>query len=200
MALRKTNITRGGGKALKEQVQGLKELEKKLKALAADNPVLALGAQTVVKRAACDVRDEMKAQARAAGWASQKITYTPYVKKQWRLGSGKRIITGQQAIDSLFAFGRRTKYSKYRISALAGATKPETMVDWIAGTSFKHTRTPRKVSPGGAVSMAFVTMLEFGTTRMQARPAIRTAVKTARARIIDTVSKGFKELVEKFSK
>jgi len=187
MALRKTNVLRGGGKGAKEAVTGLKELEKKLKALAPDNPDMARWLQNVVGKASIEMRNEMVAHARAAGWGSQSI----------RNKTGT--VTGEEAINSIFAFTRSSKQTRRaaKVSALAGLTKDKTMVEWRAG---RYPKSPRaKVAAGKKVAMAFATMLEFGTTRMAARPAIRPAVKAARARVIAAVADGFNTVLKKFS-
>lgn len=200
--IRKTNVLRTGGKASKEAVTGLKELEAKLKALAPEHPEMARWLQNVVGKASIEMRNEMAAQARAAGWGTQRITNYLSEKK----GTGKRRLTGktttvegQAAIDSIFAFtrGRPSKSGKAKVSALAGVTKPKTMIEWRAGL---YPRSPRaKRSYPTVIAEAFATMLEFGTSRMAARPAIRTAVKTARPRVIQAVSDGFNAVLEKFS-
>ncbi len=190
MAMRATNVLRGGGKATREleAITGIKELEAKLKALAPEHPEMARWLQAVVGKASIEMRREMAVQARAAGWGSQSI----------RIGS--RTITGDEAIASIFAFTRSSKQSRRaaKVSALAGLTKDKTMVEWRAG---RYPKSPRaKVAWKKLVAMAFATMLEFGTTRMAARPAIRTAVKTARPRVIAAVADGFNAVLNKFSK
>ncbi len=187
MAMRKANVLRGGGKGTREAVTGLKELNAKLKALSPENPDMARWLQNVVGKASIEMRNEMVAQARAAGWGGQ------------RLRSKGGMVTGDEAIASIFAFTRSSKQTRRaaKVSALAGVTKGKTMVEWRAG---RYPQSPRaKVAWKKLVAMAFATMLEFGTTRMAARPAIRTAVKTARPRVIAAVADGYKAVLKKFS-
>jgi hypothetical protein len=185
------NIARGGGKAFKTEVTGLKELEKKLKALKGDNPQLVSEMYEVVGAAAEEVRDSMKASARAAGWGGERATV--------KTGRGVSVVSGQEAIASIFAFDKpRGGNSKKRISALAGAGKKRTMIEWRAG---RHPKSPRaKVAPGGKVAMSLVSMLEFGTTNRRARPAIRQAIAGAKSRIISRIADGYKTLLAKYSK
>lgn len=203
------NVLRGGGKAQKEAVQGLKELERKLKQLATSNPEMKFALQQVVAAGAKEMRDEMASQARAKGWGSQHITARIRTDLSQRGRTPKGFaaggISGGMAVDSIFSYGRprRTENPRQRISALAGVTKPETMVEWttpgINAASAKAGR-PRKRAKGETVAMAFATMLEFGTSRMKARPAIRPAVKAARERIVAKVAEQYRSLLDKFSK
>jgi HK97 gp10 family phage protein len=187
MAVR--NIARGGGKAYKGGVTGLKELEAKLKALRADNPQLTADLRKMLGDAAGGLRDQMKSSAQAAGWASHSI----------KTRSGKVLATGQEAIDSIFASskGASGENPRARISALAGVSKRRSMVEWTAG---KHPVSPNaKVAPGGKVAEAYATMLEFGTSRMPARPAIRPAVQSGKQGIINVLTDGFQALLAKYS-
>ncbi len=179
------NVLRGGGKAVRESVIGLKELERKLRAMSPDHPEMRKQLQAIVSAAAGEMRDEMRTQARSAGWGGQNL----------RTKQG--IVTGQEAINSIFSYGRPKETGRAKVSGLAGVSKQRTMVEWTAG---RRPRSPRaKVAPGRKVAMAFATMLEFGTSRMSARPAIRTAVKTARTRIIDRVTNGFQAVYQRFA-
>ena len=189
MAVR--NIARGGGAAFKPQILGLKELERKLKALRADNPNMTKDMYQVVGDAADSMRDEMRASASAAGWGSQKL--------KWRSGQRSGIATGNEAIQSIFSFSKpRGGDSRKRISAVVGVGKRRTLVEWIAG---RFPKSPRaKVSPGGRVAMALAAMLEFGTTRRAARPAIRKAIQSGKMRIVNTIAVGYRTLLAKYSK
>lgn len=185
MAVR--NVARGGGKAYKEPVKGLKELEKKLKALLPDNPQMRDELYGVISQVTEQVAGEMRAQARSAGWTGQEF-------------HGPRgHATGAEAIASIFSFAKpRGENPRKRISGLAGISKQHTMVEWIAG---KHPRSPRaKVAPGGKVAEAFATMLEIGTSVRPARPAIRVAVANAKGRVVDTLTQAYSALLQKYSK
>ncbi len=204
---RPVNITRtgggkalGGGKAIKESVVGLKDLERKLKALSADSPELALGAQVIVKRAAGEVRSAMKSAAIAAGWPSAPPATSVHGK--W----AGTTVTGQDVIDRIFSFGRPKERGSRRVSALAGVTKAGpgksqgTLFSWRASRSHLPTRSPRKVAPGGEVAMSLATALEFGNSRRRARPALRTAIAAARQRVVTAVADGFKDLIDRFAR
>lgn len=202
------NVLRGGGKAYKQSVTGLKELERKLKAVSKDNPAMKAEMREIVAGAAKEMRDEMVRQARAAGWGNERVIGSRGARRglarinaRIRTGDGGFApggVSGQMAINSIFSYGKPRSGDFKKIDALAGVTKPETMVEWTAG---KHPKSGRaKVSAGGKVAMAFATMLEFGTSRMRARPAIRPAVKAAQARIIARVTGGLNGMMEKFAK
>lgn len=188
MAVR--NIARGGGKSFKPQIIGLKELERKLKVLKADNPQIVSEMYSVVGAAAKEVRDQMRSAARGAGWASEKATI--------REGNRAGVVSGEDAIASIFASERPQGNSKTRITALAGVGKQRTMVEWRAG---RFPKSPRaKVAPGGRVAMALATMLEFGTTNRRARPAIRPAIALAKAAIVEKIAAGYRALLAKYSR
>lgn len=188
------NVARGGGAAFRGEVKGLKELEAKLKALATDNPTLIGDLRKLVANATADVRDEMKRRAIGAGWANQSI----------KTRKGEVLMTGQQVIDVMFASTRETSDNpRQRINGLAGVSKRRSMVEWVAGRvgAFSWpTRSPRRVKQGGKVAEAFATMLEFGTTRMRARPAINPAIVAAKPKIISTLADGYNGLLAKYSK
>lgn len=167
------NVARGGGKALKSEVRGLKDLEVKLKDLLPGNPRMAKMINAVVAEAAEELANTMRSSARAAGWP------------EW-------------IVKSIFSYGQMRASGKKRITALAGVNKKMSMVEWRAG---KHPKSPNaKVTPGGKVAMARATMLEFGTSRAPAKPAIRSAVKQAKGVIIAKVTEGFQSIYSKFSK
>jgi hypothetical protein len=188
MAVR--NIARGGGKSYKPQIVGLKELEKKLKALKLDHPEIVNEMYDVVGEAAADVRDDMRSSARAADWATQKAT----IKTGKRVG----VVSGNDAIDSIFSGTGPRAGGRKRISALAGVGKRRTMVEWRAG---RFPKSPRaQVPPGSLVAMSLAAMLEMGTTNRAARPAIRKAIIAAKSRIIDKIADGFSALIAKYSK
>jgi len=187
------NVARGGGKAFKGEVTGLKELERKLKALATDNPALQADLRDLVGAGAESVRIEMRSKAMGAGWASQSI----------KTRKGVTLATGQQVIDAMFASKGDNGKPRQRINAIAGVSKRRSMVEWVAGrvtAASWPTRTPRRVKPGGLVAEAFATMLEFGTTRMRARPAINPAVQAAKPKVISTLADGYNALLLKYSK
>lgn len=172
------NLARGGGRADQSAVLGLKELEAKLRALMpVDGSPMAKEVQSVVAGAADEVRDAMRSSARAAGWP-------------------------QNVIDSVFSYGRTTAITfrgpEGKATALAGVNKRRTMVEWIAG---KHPKSPNaKVTPGNKVAMSRAAMLEFGTTRSPAKPAIRSALKAAGPMVVARLAAGFNAILTKFSK
>lgn len=167
------NVARGGGKAFKGEVQGLKELEAKLKAMIPENPAMARFINAVVADAASATAGIMRTSASAAGWPAS-------------------------IVSTIFSYGKQRENSKKRISALAGVSKKRSMVVWRAGRHPKSANA--KVPPGGKVAMARATMLEFGTSRSPAKPAIRNAVKQAKGVIIAKVTEGFQSIYSKFSK
>lgn len=185
------NVARGGGKAYKPEVVGLKELEKKLKALRTANPPLIGDMKRLVKESADEVRDQMIRNTISAGWGG-------VVKR-----TNKGVVTGADAIASIFSSSRGTEErSRARIAALAGVSKRHSMIEWIAGritAKSPPTRTPRRVAPGGKVAEALATMLEFGTTVMSARPAIRPAVEMSKAKVISALAEGMNALLVKYS-
>jgi len=151
----------------REALEGLRALQTQLAKILPNNPAAEAEVQSIVARAAVEVRDEMRSRASAAGWP-------------------------QYVIDSIFADGRQ---KRGRISALAGANKRRTMFEWRAS---RHPKSPRaKVPPGGKVAMSRATALEFGTTRNEARPAIRPAVAAAKTKVVQTLSEGFIALFAK---
>ncbi len=190
MAVR--NVARGGGKAFKTEVTGLKELERKLKALAGSNPELRKAVQSAVGQMAIVARDEMRSQARSAGWGSSSIT--------WKNKGKSGTVTGQQAINSIFAFGEpRENPGKWaKITALAGVGKRRTMFEWIAGRHPASTRA--RVAPGGKVAMSLAAALEFGTTRHAPKPAIRNAIANVKMRIIDTLTTEYNAILQRFTR
>jgi hypothetical protein len=189
MAVR--NIARGGGKAYKAEVTGLKELERKLKALSVDNPQLRNDIFGVVGDAADELRDEMKSAARGAGWGAQSIRF----RGPRRSG----VMRGEDAINSIFAYAKpRGGDFRKRISALAGVSKQKTLIEWRAG---KFPKSPNaKIAPGGAVAESLAAMLEFGTSNHPARPAIRGVIRGQKAKMIDAITTGYNALLEKYSK
>ncbi len=193
-----TNLARGGGKALKSEVKGVKELERKLKQLATTNPGLTTAIRILVGNASAEVRNEMKRRAISAGWANQAIFAQG--------ANGKRkAMSGQTVIDIMFASARPAPGDnpRRRISGMAGVSKRRSMVEWIAGRVGPFswpTRTPRRVKAGNPVAESFATMLEFGTTRMKPRPAIVPAIQAARSRVVATLTEGYNDLLAKYSK
>lgn len=195
------NVLRGGGAANKVAVEGLKGLERKLKALSRENPELKFAMQQTVAAGAKEMRDEMRAQARAAGWGSQAAWPVPGFPR-WK-PHGKNV-AGSEALQSIFSYGRpKPSENRWqRISALAGVTRKATMVEWRAGAKNRPALPgrERKKNRGELVAMSLATMLEYGTTNRPPRPAIRTAIKSARARIVDAVATSWKSLLDRFSK
>lgn len=189
MAIR--NIARGGGKAFKAEVTGLKDLERKLKTLAGRDPILAKAMWSIVGRAGDELRDEMAASARAAGWASARL--------KWKSRGKSGIITGEDAIASIFSAGPKSMTQRQKFTVLTGVSKRKTMFEWIAG---KYPRSPRArpVPAGNPVAMSLATALEFGTTRMAAKPAIRTAILNGKAGIIAKLKEGYTALAEGIAK
>lgn len=184
------NVARGGGKAFKSEVAGLKELERKLKALGKGNPALAQNMWSIVGNLADGLRDDMIAAARSAGWASEKLTYKGKTKHG--------VVTGEDAIRSIFSYSKPKEQGRQRFSALAGVGKKRTMFEWIAG---KHPKSPRaKVAPGNPVAMSLAAALELGTTNRPARPAIRAAILAAKSRIISSLSEQYKALIEQLAR
>lgn len=195
MAVR--NVARGGGKAFKGEVQGLKELERKLKALLPENPAMRTDLYKMVGQAGEELRDRMRLNAQSAGWGSQSI----YTKGSY----GKRAsYSGQDVIDAMFVSSKEAPgvNSRKRINALVGVGKRRSMVEWLAGhvSFFSPTpRTPRRVTEGKPVSMSFATMLEMGTTRMRARPAIGPAVAASKSNVISKLADGMNALLHKYA-
>lgn len=185
MAVR--NIARGGGKAFKAEVTGIKELERKLKALSVENPQLRNEIFTVVGDAAEELRDEMKSAARSAGWGSVTTT------------SKGRKVTGDEAIDSIFAYAKPRGSGKFtKISALAGVGKKKTMVEWRAG---RRPKSPNaKVAAGGKVAESLAAMLELGTSNRPARPAIRDVIRGQKSQMLAKLAAGYNDLLAKYSK
>lgn len=191
------NVLRGGGKDRKVEVLGLKELEKKLKALMPDNPQMQAYAQEAVAAAAVEMRNGMRSAASAA-WGGRTVKST--------FGKFKGAMTGYDVVNHIFSYGRPKVYSsgRSRVTALAGATKMGrgsdsrgTMFSWKAGPHPKSAKA--KVGAGGEVAMSFATALEFGTSMYPARPAIREAVKSGQSRIIATVTEKFKAILAHFA-
>jgi len=183
------NIARGGGKAFKTEVKGLKELERKLKALRMDNPQITDELYEVVAGASDELRNQMKSAARAAGWGSRKTTVNGHA------------ISGEDAINSIFsAVLKQGGTSRRRISAIAGVGKRKTMIEWRAGKRPHPLHPPAKRAPGEKVAEAFATMLEIGTSKNPALPAIIAALKGSKGMIIDKVGSGYKALIDKYSK
>ncbi len=190
------NLARGGGVGgtYKEGITGLKDLERKLKAMRTDNPSLMGELKALTKAGADEVRDQMRASAINAGWGSAVFR-----------GSDRKtvIMTGQAAIDAIFSSTKGTETnSRARINALAGVSKRHSMIEWKAGpitAKSKPTRTPRKKNPGEMVAESAATMLEFGTTVRDARPALRSAIELSKARIITRLAEGMNALLTKYS-
>jgi hypothetical protein len=188
VARRIQNLSRGGGKAYKQEIRGIKELERKFKALKLDHPEITKEIYQVVGRVSDDVRNQMVAAARAAGWGGQSITTQK---------SGK--ITGDDAINAIFSYAKpRGGDSRKRISGLAGVGKRRTMAEWKAGRWPKSSRAKRKA--GELVAESFATMLEIGTSNRPARPAIRTVIRNARQGVINGIAEGFRHIFAKYSK
>lgn len=188
MAVR--NVARGGGKNFKVEVTGLKELERKLKALGKGNPALSQNMWRIVGKMADGLRDEMMSAARAAGWASVRLKY------KGRHKSG--VVTGEDAIRSIFSYAKPRSQVRQRYSALAGVGKKRSMFEWIAGRHPKSSKA--KVAPGNPVAMSLATALEFGTTVMQPRPAIRATILAAKSRIISSLSEQYKSLLQQLAR
>lgn len=195
------NVLRGGGRAWRTEVQGLKELERQLKALSADNPELKPAMYEAVGAAAAQLRQDMVAAAHAAGWDREFI--------QSGFGKYAGSMTGSDVIDHIFSFDKPRDSGRSKISAIAGVTKRAnsgrgTMISWRAGkrgrTGWVYKDVVRKVAYGNEVAMSFATMLEFGTSNRPPHPAIRPAVDAAKAGIVATIAEKWKELLERFAK
>lgn len=193
------NVARGG-KGLRAEVTGLKELERKLKALGKDNPALAQNMWRIVGKLGDELRNDMVAAARSAGWASMRLTY------KGRNKSG--VVTGEDAIKSIFSYGKpKSQAARQKYSALAGVGKPRTMFEWIAAKrprfgsllTLQDRAEPavRRVAPGNPVAMSLAAALEFGTSRMQARPAIRATILASKSRIVASLSEQYKALIDR---
>lgn len=170
------NVARGGGKLTREAVQGLKQLEAKLRDLLPSNPKMAQAVSEVVGDAAQEVRSEIQAQAMLQQWPQEILRYVFGYREGKPAGS------------------------RNKIAALAGVSKGHKnpahpmYKEWRAG---RHPKSPNaKVGPGGKVGMGWPTMWEFGTSNRPARPAVRPAIKNARARVIEIAAKGYSAILE----
>lgn len=110
-----------------------------------------------------------------------------------------------EAIAGIFAYFDPNKPK--RSTALAGVSKRRSMVEWYPGKS----KSPRaKVAPGtvsakgarfGAqkIAMSLATMFEYGTSKMNARPAYRPALASVRASMLARMAQGYKKVIESFA-
>lgn len=200
---RKSNIAHTGGKKTALAVQGLKELEQKLKQLNPEGENMSRWMQAVVANASKDVRDEMRSQAESAGWGSMRatsaITERPAGGKRRHTGKFKTI-EGSAVLRAFFSFGKPKPGRRSSVSALAGVSKPEVMVEWRAGLH-PHPLPGRQIKQSfpNIISESLPFMLEFGSSKMTARPAIRNAVKTVRPRVIATITDGFQKIFDRFA-
>lgn len=191
------NVLRGGGKANKAAVTGLKDLERKLKAMMPDNPQMAAFAQEAVAQGAKAIQAEMLSTARAAGWGSAHV--------HSRFGKFAQDITGEDVLKRIFSYGKPkpAKSGRMRVTALAGVTKAGrggnlgSMFSWRAG---KHPKSARaKVAAGNEVAMSLATALEFGTSRQPAKPAIRQAIKSGQPRVLAMITDKFQAIYQRFA-
>jgi len=154
-------------------VQGLKQLEGKLKELLPENPKMAQAAQQLVAETSKMAADQMRANARSAGWPSA-------------------------AVNSIFSYGQSQPGKRKKITALAGVNKRRNMAEW---TATANPRSPNaKVGAGGKVAMSLPTMYEFGTSRMRAHPAIRPAVQQVRGQVVSQLSAGITDIISRTAK
>lgn len=178
---RPRNIVRGGGK---EAVQGMKELTAKLNQLSGDDPQLAQDIMTVLGDAAGEVRDAMRSSAAAAGWPRLLIDTAFFSAAD--LAKGQYSTRRRATLSALAGISKGHKdptdprYKEWHAARNAGLLRPGVV---------------RDVPPGGKVGMGFATMYEFGTSRMPARPAIRQAITTMRAKVREIIASGLKEIL-----
>jgi HK97 gp10 family phage protein len=123
---------------------------------------------------------------------------------------GKAAGTGREAIRSSMrgagwpasliskAFSTDGVNKRGKIVALFGVNKQSNMVVWNAGPNPKSPRA--KVGEGGKVAMSMVSMFEFGTTRMQAKPAVRPAIQGSKSQMVQTTAAEFKAIIIRHAK
>ncbi len=209
MARRIRDVARGGGKAVKAEIEGLRELEAKLRDLISlDDDSLSPGQKSIRTKWARerlnsvlgDAADMVKVQARANAQA-----------QKWP----KAVIA---AIFSYADIDKARGKFKYSIrGALAGIRKGapprrdmEIYREWNPGRSwggivggYLHP-TGKRVLKKGLVSgrligMSLASMFEFGTSKMAARPAFRPALRATRQRVLQFVANGYRGVIEQLS-
>jgi hypothetical protein len=170
----------------KFSVEGFQELQIKLRDLhPSENKFMKMQINDVLGDAATEVRDQMRASAMIARWPVSLI----------------------KTIFSYYELNAMYTRRRNRPSALAGVSKRQSMIEWRAGA---HPKSPRaKNPPGKIISESLATMmeygtsgttLEYGTSHIQARPAIRPALRMVRARVRALFVTRLREVLKKFSK
>jgi hypothetical protein len=180
------NITRGGGAANKPIVDQLKDLEAQLKSLRDDAPLRL--AQEVIRDTARDVYQAVVASAAAANIPHEAMQDIFYYAKP---NPGDKQIS---AVVGLRKKGRGTPYA-------------HGYVEWVAGmqigkhAKYERSKTKKKrkgLVSGRKIGESLATMWELGTTKHAARPFFRTAIQSARAGIITSISGGFKKIIDEY--
>jgi HK97 gp10 family phage protein len=181
MATRPRNLTRGGGKKFRSQLERVEELEQKFR----DLILLFQGKREQTGKAGLLKREVNRTLREAA----------EIIATEARSNAAANSVP-QRVRNSIFVFADPKKDKPRRSSALVGVNKQRTMIEWTARSSF----SPRaKVAPGGKVAMSLASMFERGTTRMKARPYFTPAVKTMRQKALDYLVHGYRETLEKFN-
>lgn len=201
MARRITDITRSGGKRTRTEVEGLRELEAKVRDLLALDDTGSLGQRSArVQRArkelygvlgegAAMLKREIQSRAEARGWP-------------------------KAVIAAVFTYAdARKDQGKRRQAALAGIRKGapprrdmKIYREWFPGRS-RSRRAKKLVIPGtisakGAkyglqkIGMSLAAMFEFGTSKMAARPAFRPALKAVQSTVLQQIAGGYKRVIE----
>ena len=206
-----TNITRSGrGKAVRTEITGIRELEATVRDLIAmgDSP-LSVGQRATRARWAREQLSEVLGDA--AGLLKSRIRANAEAQ-HWP----RAVIAAIFTFADISANRSSFKYNQ-RQSALAGIRKgapprrdPKIYREWNPGASWSGITggylhpTGKRLLKKGLVSgrkigMSLASMFEFGTSKMQARPAFRPALKAVQAEIIRRVASGYRHVIEKFA-
>jgi len=169
------------------KVEGVLALRRRVEQLAslADNAArtqAANQAQAVVNESAAFARDAIRTSASVRSWPNRLI---------------KAIFkSGDVAEGNL---PRRLR------AALVGARKgapphydSQLYVGWKARGD--NTSPRKKRGAGAEIGMSLMTMWEYGTTKMQARPAFRETYKAIKPMLRERMIQGYKRIIEGFSK
>lgn len=169
------------------KVEGITALRKRVDELAkvADKTSKAQGAKLAADlliNTARGVRDDIRNAANQLGWP-------------------------RATVKSVFAFGdlRAEELPRTVRASLVGVRKgapprkdEQIYKEWHARGDNK---SPRKKAGGGTlIGMSLAAMYEFGTTKLQARPAFRFAYNLAKPKVRQDLIAGYKNIIESFNR
>jgi HK97 gp10 family phage protein len=132
------------------------------------------------------LRDAIRSEARAAGWRKESI---------------RSIFAYSDLSREIRSDGRESQFSRRLRTSLVGVRKgapprfdPKLYTEWVASPNNKSPKRER--SGGEIIGMSFAAMFEFGTSKMPARPAFRTAYNKVKGQVRLMLINRLKTIIE----